>query len=188
MPRKSRPNQNSNSVPAAAKSLDPINVECGLSAPATKEVTATLPLINTELAMLMEKIREMEQWQIATQEKLKFAEEKAMALQSSSSTNEPPDDLNDFVAVSSKSQALFEDTSRSFARDKLLLGKCMRRSLLKQPHFKGVDNRVHHFHVFVEKGTRFPIVDHISILVVLMHAVQAEKMTIRNTSPNVKLI
>ena len=188
MPRKSRPNPNLNSVPAPAKSLDPISVECGLSAPATTGVAATLPPINTDYAMLLEKIREMEQWQLATEEKLRCAEEKAVAVQFFPSNNEPTEGLNEFAAVSSKSQALFEDNSRSMARDKLLLGKSMRRSLLKQPHFKGVDNRVPHFHVYVENGTRFSIVDHLSILVVLMHAVQAEKMTIRNTSPNVRII
>ena len=151
---------------------------------------------NEELEAKWEaRLKTMEAWQLATEEKLKFALAENAKLNmnppncivTAQRLKAPKDIMPESRAISRKSRPLFEDGNGNLVpREKLYIGQAMRRSLLALPHFKGVDLRAPHFHVYVEKDTRVSIYDHLHILSVLMHVIQARKMTPRNVNPNGK--
>ena len=175
------------------KSLDPPILD---TSPSTS-IVPTHNMLNAELEAKWEaRLKTMEAWQVATEEKLKLAlaENAQLSMNPPNSTmtaqtlksSKDKDIMPESRTISRKSRSLFEDNNGNLLpREMLFIDQAMRRSLLASPHFKGVDLRTPHIHVYVGKDTRVSIYDHLHILSVLMHVIQARKMTQRNVNPNV---
>jgi hypothetical protein len=134
---------------------------------------------------LLAKFNVMEQKQAATEEALRNAlGENMRPPMSMTISMESKDSENQAQELRLKSQAL---SIVSFDRQKLLIGQTMRRSLLAKPHFKGVLLRIQPFHVNTDTGVKISITEHLKILSILVHVMQASKMKLKNIQPTVSL-
>lgn len=140
------------------------------------------------------RLKLMEARQLATEERLKtsLAENEKLAMKppqpnsSVRNVKNQKDYMPEAKTISARSRCLFEDSRGNIVpRERLIIGQTMRRTLLATPHFKGVDLRTPHVHVYVDNDTRVSVYDHLHILSVLMHVIQVRKMTQKNVNPNV---